>query len=289
MQKVLQSNYHFFIIKRYGKKLSHGDSDSVDDSVGGGNISREIREESEGLFADDDIVDEILSEGTLENKGLSSDVREVGRSDSTGSNLSVDNVCLAASGIERSEVLFVSLDGGVDRGEDGERSGSGDLVGDSSGLKTGDEKVEVVVSLKIGLFLSNGNTVSSPDLSRSFKSSKNTDKCSSGSRGGSGRCGSNRGRCGGNRGSGNRGSGGRGGSSRGGGGSVTHLQVFLEGRGGRDTLAGILVNEGVGVTGISHTTSSESVEESSRDAHLLGRGEGGGTSDKGGNKGNFAL
>ena len=284
MQKDLQSNYYYFIIKRYGKKLSHGDSDSVDDSVGGGNISREIREESEGLFADDDVVDEILSEGTLENKGLSSEVRKVGTSDSTGSDKSVDNVCLAASGIERSEVLFVSLDGGVGRGEDGERTGSGDLVGDSGGLKTGDEKVEVVVSLEVGLFLSNGNTVSSPDLSRSLKSSKNTDKCSSGSRGGGGRggrCGSDR--CGSDR------CGGSGGGSSRGRGSVTHLQVFLEGRGGRDTLSGILVLHGIGVTGISHTTSSESVEESSRDAHLLGRGEGGGTSDKGGNKGNFAL
>ena len=63
------------------EKLCHGDSDSVDDTVGGCDISREIRELSEGLFANDDIVDEILSEGTLEDKRCSSEVGKVSRSD----------------------------------------------------------------------------------------------------------------------------------------------------------------------------------------------------------------
>ena len=38
--------------------------------------------------------------------------------------------------------------------------------------------------------------------------------------------------------------------------TVPHLQVFLEGRSGGDGLAGILVHEGVGITGVSHTAGS---------------------------------
>merc|ERR1719343_1824782 len=133
----------------------------------------------------------------------------------------------------------------------------------------GDEKGEVVVSLKVGLFLSDGNTISSPDLSRSLKGGKDINSAS-----GSGRSS----RCGGGRSSGSRGT------------SVTHLQVFLERRGNRDTLARIFVIEGIGVTGIGHTSSSEgrSVEESGGDTGLLRGGEGRSSSNEGGNKGNFA-
>jgi hypothetical protein len=236
---------------RYAKKLCHGDTDRVDNTVGDGNISREVFESSEGLFSDDNIVDEILSEGTLVDKRLSSEVGEVSRSDRRGRNQSFNDVGSAAVGIERSEVLFVSLDGGVNRGEDGERSGSGDFSGDTGGLKTGGENVEVVVSLKVGLFLSNGNTVSTPDLSGSLKGGKNISGASSSGGGSSG----GRSSCG-------RSSSSRGGSSRGSTG-ITHLQVFLERRGSRDTLAGIFVLEGIRVPGISHTTGSKlrSVEE----------------------------
>ena len=271
---------------RYAKKLCHGDSDRVDNTIGDGNISREVFESSEGLFSDDNIVDEILSEGTLVDKRLSSEVGEVGSSDRRGRNQSFNDVGSAAVGIERSEVLFVSLDGGVNRGEDGERSGSGDFSGDTGGLKAGGENVEVVVSLKVGLFLSNFNTVSTPDLSGSLKGGKNINGASSS--GGGGR-GSSGGSSSGRRGGGRSGSS-RGGSSRGSIG-ITHLQVFLERRGSRDTLAGIFVLEGIRVTGISHTTGSKlrSVEEGGGDTGLLRRGEGRSTSNEGGNKGNFAL
>lgn len=259
----------------------------MDNSVGDGDISRVVRVLSEGLLSDDDIVDEILSEGTLVDKRLSSDVGKVGTSDRSRRNVSVDDVGSAAVSIERSEVLFVSLDGTVDRGEDGERSSSGDLVGNSGGLEAGDEKVKVVVSLKVRLLESLFDTISSPDLSRSLKGGKDINGASSGGRGG------------GNRGSSGRGS--RSGSSRGGGGrssgsggsstSVTHLQVFLERRGSRDTLAGIFVFKRVRVTGISHTSGSEgrAVEEGGGNTSLHGRGEGGSTSDEGSDKGDFAL
>jgi len=189
----------------------------VDESIGGLDISRVIFESSEGLLSDDDIVDEILAEGTLVDKRLSSEVGKVGGSDSGGSNLSDNDVGLAAVGIKRSEVGFVSLDGGVDRGEDGVRSSS-KFGGNTSGLKTFYEKSEVVISLKVGFFLSDGNTVSSPNLSRSLEGSKGVDEATSGSRGGGSRS-----RSGGSRSGGSRGSGSRGGGGRGGGGTtVTH-------------------------------------------------------------------
>jgi len=73
----------------------------------------------------------------------------------------------------------------------------------------------------------------------------------------------------------------------GGGTSVTHLQVFLEGRSGRDTLAGIVVLKSIGVTGIGHTSGTDfgTVEESGGKTALHGGGEGDGTSGKGGKDG----
>ena len=269
---------------RYVKKnLGHGDTDSVDDTVGDGNISWVVRVLSEGLFSDDDIVDEILSEGTLVGKWLSSNVGEVGGSDGGGGNLTLHDVGTAAVSIESSEVLFVSLDGGVDRGEDGVLS-AGDFSGNTGGLKAGDEKVEVVVSLKVRLFESLFDTISSPNLSRSLKGGKDINSTS---RSGGGRGSSDRSGGGGS--SRSRGGGGRSGSSIGTG--VTHLQVFLEGRGNRDTLARILVVKGIRITGISHTSGSKgrSVEKSGGDSSLRGRGEGRSTSDEGSDKGNFAL
>ena len=94
---------------------------------------------------------------------------------------------------------------------------------------------------------------------------------------------------GGGRGSPGSRSGGRGGGSRGGGsgsrgGTTTTtalLQVLLEGRSGGDGLAFILVLEGVGVTGVGHTTGSKPAEKSGA---LTGNNlgvEGGGASDEG--------
>jgi len=254
----------------------------VDDTIGGSDISREVFESSEGDFSDDSVVDEILSEGTLVCKGLSSEVGEGSSSNLGRRNVSCDNVGSAAVGIEGSEVLFVGLDGGVGGSEDGEWSSSGDFGSNTSGLEACYEEIEVIVSLEVRFFLSDSNTISSPYLSRSLESREDINDGSSGGRGSSGRCSSSRG-------GGSRGGGGRSGGSRGT--SVTHLQVLLEGRGGRDTLARIFVLKSIGVTGISHTSGSDfgSVEESGGDTRLLCGREGGGASDEGGNKGNFAL
>jgi hypothetical protein len=100
-----------------------------------------------------------------------------------------------------------------------------------------------------------------------------------------GRCGSNRGGrcvywCGSNRG-GSYGS--RGGSSRGGGGSISLLKVLLERRGGLDGLTGILMLEGIRVTGIEHTSGSlgRSVEYGGCSTESnVGRGESGISGDK---------
>ena len=182
---------------RYATNLVHGDSNSVDDSVGCFDINRVVRVCSEGLLSDDNIVDEILSEGTLVCEWLSSKVGKVGASDVSGGNGSGDDVGLAAFGIEWSEVLFVCLDGAVDRGEDGERTGSGEGISDTGGLEAGDEKVEVVVSLEVGFFLSDSDSVSTPNLSGSFKSLKNSNNGSRRGRSGDGgRCRSGCGRSG---------------------------------------------------------------------------------------------
>ena len=266
----------------------HGDTNSVNDSVGSLDIDWVVGKFSEGLFSDDGIVDEVLSESTLVGKRLSSDVGEVGGSAGRGGNISVDNVGSASIRIEWPEVLFVGLDSRVHRSEDGERSRTGDFVGDSGRLEASDEKVKVIVSLKIGFFLSDSNSIGTPDLSWSLESTKDVHDGSRRRRGGRSSSGRSRGSGGGSSGSG-RGGGGRGGSSRCA--TVTHLQVFLERRSSRDTLALVFVFESIRITGIGHTSGSDdrSVEKSGGNTSLLGRGEGGSSSNEGGNKSNFAL
>ena len=102
-------------------------------------------------------------------------------------------------------------------------------------------------------------------------------------RGGGSPCGGSRSRGGGR--GGPRGSGGGGGrcGSRSGGGSatVTHLQVLLEGGSGGDGLAGILVLEGIGVTGVGHAAGANLIEDGGGDASSELGVEGGGASNKG--------
>jgi hypothetical protein len=256
----------------------------VDKTVAAFNIDGKVVELSEGLFSNNNIVDEILSDGALVYQVRSSKSGKRRRADSSSADLSKNNVKLADCGIEGTEHLFVTLNGRVNRGEDGERTSSGDFSGDTGGLEAFDELSEVIVSLKVTFFLSDGDTFGSPDLSRSFEGRKGSENSASSSRG----CG-NRG-CG-SRGSSNRGGSSRSGSSGGGTTCITHLQVFLEGRGGTDTLARILVLEGIGITGIGHTSGTKdwSIEHSSGERLLLDGGEGGSTGNKGSGKGKRGL
>ena len=77
------------------------------------------------------------------------------------------------------------------------------------------------------------------------------------------------------------GSRGRGGSGGGISSSSAGLQVFLERGSGRDGFTGILVHNGVGVTGIGHTSGSNVLVEGSGAAELGSGGE----RRSGGNKG----
>jgi hypothetical protein len=205
----------------------------VDNTVAAFNIDREVAEWSEGLFSNNNIVDEILSDSALVHQVLSSKSGKGSRADSSSADLSKNNVKLAGCGIEGTEHLFVTRNGRVNRGEDGERTSSGEFGGNTGGLEAFNELSEAIISSKVTFFLSDGDTFGSPDLSRSFEGRKGCENRASSTNG----CG-NRG-CG-SRGCGSRCSTSRGGSSSGGT-TITHLQVFLEGRGGTDTLARILV------------------------------------------------
>ena len=77
----------------------------------------------------------------------------------------------------------------------------------------------------------------------------------------------------------------RSGSSRGSGsrlsGSSPLLQVLLERRSGRDTLTRILVDAGLGVTGVGHSSASNVLVECGSAGELGRGGEGGGRGDEG--------
>jgi hypothetical protein len=257
----------------------------VDKTVAAFNINREVAELSEGLFSNNNIVDEILSDSALVYQVLSSKSGKSSRTDLSSGDLSKNDVKLAYCGIEGTEHLFVTCDGRVNRGEEGERTSSGEFGGDTGGFEAFHELSEVIVSLKVTFFLSDGDTFGSPDLSRSLEGSKGSENSASSSRSGSSRgCGS---RC-----SSSRSGSSRGCSSSGGGTTcITHLQVFLEGRGGTNTLARILVCEGIGITGIGHTSGTKfwPIEHSSGERLLLGRGEGGSTCNKGSGKEDLGL
>lgn len=247
-------------------------ADSVDDTVAACNIHGVVSIGSEGLFSNNNIIDEVLADGVSVLQ-WSSQTGKISRGDGRGGNLALDNVKLENIGSDGSLHHLVSLNGSVDRGKDGERSSSGQFVGNSSGLKGGSEFAETVVSLKVILFFANGNTFSTPDLSRSLKTSKRGQNISSASsrggssRGGSSGCCSSRG-------------GSSGGSSTS---SLTHLQVFLETGSFRDGFTGILVDKGIRITGISHTSGSDlGVIEQSNSGCFVGEegGEGRGASHK---------
>ena len=76
--------------------------------------------------------------------------------------------------------------GVVGGGEDGERTGSGKFVGNTGGLEGGVEFAEVIVSLKVGFFLAHGDTIGTPNLTRSFKGGQSVNNGTTGTgRGGS--------------------------------------------------------------------------------------------------------
>ena len=62
---------------------------------------------------------------------------------------------------------------------------------------------------------------------------------------------------------------------------LARLEVLLEGGSGGDGLAGILVDEGIGVTGVGHTAGADLVGDSGGDASSELGVEGGGASNKG--------
>jgi hypothetical protein len=147
-------------------------TDAVDNTVVASNIDGEVRESSESLLSDNGVVDEIFSELAGVGKGLSLDSCERGSGDTGCRDVSSDDAVVEDVGGDGSEVLFVSFNGGVSGSKDSEGASSLECGGNTSGCETGREKTEVVVSLKFSLFFSNSDTVGSPDLSWSFKTSK---------------------------------------------------------------------------------------------------------------------
>ena len=167
----------------------------MDDTVGAFNINRVVRERSEGLFSDDSVVDEVLTDGVSVVQWTGHGGKVGGRNIG-GGDLSRNDVHLDGVGIDGVSEGFVSFQSTVNRGEDGVRTGSGKFGGNTGGLKGFVEFSEVIVSLKVGFFLANSDTISTPDLTRSFEGGQSVNNGSTGTGGG-----------------GNRGSGSRGGSS----------------------------------------------------------------------------
>jgi hypothetical protein len=181
---------------------------------------------SKGLFANDNIVDKVLSDSTLVLQVLSGQGRKRSRANGGSRNFTLDNVELADFGIKGSKHGFVRLDGRVDGGENSVGTSRSKFVGNTGRLKAADEFTESIVFLKVGFFLSDGDTLGTPDLSRSFECTQGghdvTTRSSGTTSGRSGRGGSRRSI--GSRGRSSRSrSGGRSGTAT----SVTHLQVFL--------------------------------------------------------------
>mmetsp|Transcript_5914 Transcript_5914/g.11373 ORF Transcript_5914/g.11373 Transcript_5914/m.11373 type:complete len:271 (-) Transcript_5914:47-859(-) len=241
----------------------------VDDAIRAFNIHGVVIVGSEGLLSNNGIIDEMLTDGVTVNQGSVEGIQG-GSGNIRGSNLARDDVHLNDVSSDGSPEGFVRLKSRVSGGEDGVGSSS-ELGGNASGLHSSGEFAEVLVSLKVVLLESLSDSKVTPDLSRSLEIFEGTGEVSSSSpsAGSGGGCG--------------------GGSSRSGdlgrrGASITLLQVFLERRGGRDRLTGILVSEGVRITGISHTSRSNVLVKGGGHADRVGGGEGASTSDKSGGK-----
>jgi len=233
----------------------------VDDTVGALDIHRVVGVGSEGLFSDDDVVDEVLADGisVLEGSGEGGQVGgfHVGGGDVAGYDVHLENI-----GIDRSPEHFVRLDGRVDGCEDGVGTRTGQFVGDTGGFESIVEEVEVVVFLEFGLLLADGDTFGTPDLTRSLEGGEGVQDTAR-STGSGGRSRSGRGSGGGSR-------GGCGGGRSGGSCTGTLLHVFFEAGGLGDGFAGILVDEGIRITGIGHTTlSNDGSIEQDRSRHNL--------------------
>ena len=222
-------------------------TDSVDDTASACNISGEIFERSESGLSNLSIIYEMLPDSITVSQGTVQGVKGSG-GDGTGGNVSLNNVHLNNIVGDGSTHLLVGFKGGVGGGEDG--VGSRVQVNSSSG-DGGSEFSEGVIFPEVGFFLTDGNSVTSPDVSGSLEAIQGGD----GSSGSASRSGGSRGsssRCGGGSGSS----------------SGTLLQVFLEGRSGGDGFTGILVCHGIGVTGISHTSTSDVLVEGSAGVNL---------------------
>eukprot|EP01083_Nonionella_stella_P040308 109470_1 len=116
----------------------------MDDAVGALNIHGVVRVRSEGLLADDGIVDEVLPHGVTVVERDASEGGEGGRGHIGRADLARDDVELEHIGGDGSTHGLEGLKRGVGGGEDGEGTGSGELGGDTSGLKKLGELAEVL-------------------------------------------------------------------------------------------------------------------------------------------------
>jgi hypothetical protein len=217
---------------------------------------------------------------------LSANGGKISSADSGGGDLPLDDVELADGSVEWTKHFLVRVNGRVDRGEDREGSCSSEFGGDAAGLETFDELVEVVVSLQLTFLLADGDTLSTPDLSRSLEALEGVDDGATATDSSRSCDGSNR--SGGWSWSGLGGSSdhlGRAGATR------THLQVLLETWCLTDTLTRVLVFQSIRVSGISHTSGTElwPIEQDSGEGFLLSWGESGGASYKSGKENKFGL
>ena len=144
----------------------------MDNTVVSSNIGGEISVNSEGLLSNDGVIDEILTELTRVSKGLSIDGGKRSASYSRGGDSSLNNTEGDCGSIEGSTGKLVRLNCGISGSENSERSGSSKSVSNTGLLKTLNEESEVIVSLKVSLLESIVDSFSSPNLSRSLKSSK---------------------------------------------------------------------------------------------------------------------
>lgn len=144
----------------------------MDDSIVTGNIGGEVRKLSKGLFADDGIVDEILTELTLVFKGSTGEVGQVGATDCAGRDHTRNDTVTAQGGVEWSVHGLVRFDGSVSGSKDSEWTRSRKGCGNTGRLESLAEKAKVIVSFELTLFLSDSDTLSSPNLSRSLERGK---------------------------------------------------------------------------------------------------------------------
>lgn len=144
----------------------------MDYTVISSNIGGEVSELSEGLLSNDGVVDEILTELTGVSEALSGCGGKRGGRDRSGGDLSGNDAVVDCVSIERSTGKLVRLNSGIGGCEYSEGSCSSKVSSYTGFLKSLNEESEVIVSLKVSLLESRSDSISSPNLSRSLKSSK---------------------------------------------------------------------------------------------------------------------